>query len=72
MNSIKILTHKSTKSPILKINNEYYIQHWNSLANPIFHTLNCINTNKSFNHPKYKSPFNLILNPPKSFINQLN
>ena len=67
---MKLLTHKITKTPIIKLNNQYYITHHDILSNKIFHNLHAFGTS-FIKHPKYNIPFNLIKNPPQNFISNL-
>lgn len=67
---MKLLTHSITNSPIIKLNNQYYITHHDILSNEIFHTLHVFGTS-SIKHPKFKIPFNLIKNPSQDFISNL-
>ena len=67
---MKLLTHTPTNSTILKLNNQFFITHHDTISNEIFHTLHVFGT-QSIKHPKFNIPFNLIKNPPQDFISNL-
>jgi len=67
---MKLFNHTPTNTPIIKLNNQYYITHHDVLSNEIFHPLHVFGTS-SIKHPKFNVPFNLIKNPPQDFISNL-
>ena len=67
---MKLYKYKNTNTPIIKLNNQYYITHHDILSNEIFHTLHAFGTS-SIKHPKFNIPFNQIKNPTQDFISNL-
>ena len=57
------------KIPIIRINNDYFIQSWFTIAIPEFHSLKTLS--KTIKHPKFKIGFKQILDPSEVFISLL-